>query len=362
MRASVAFLALCLAGAVGRDSEECFEAAGDDGDSCSMMQLKDARRAAQAQPQACCLGLTVNCLACAAGLSEEQYCDFYPTTAGCASPQPCCRALTAECLACNAGMSVDEYCKLPDNSAPDCPTPSPTPAPTVDPTATCAVCSSCGGSYPAKAGRLTYYQSPLKTEWVGYSEECAGQSRTRTGDGSVIFSPYLCCKEGAESALLEEHVSEVAAKATGAAHRELSDANKTAKSDPSWCALCDSCGSSFPVDSGAITKRWNEKEDDGTQNYESYGAQCSSFYGTKNAPPAGRMCCKQQPTCVLCGGSCGGPWAYEGGTISYAKSTDDTVDATTITFTGYPEGCSGRLQEWQANSPSFYPKLCCHSR
>merc|ERR1711972_14757 len=55
----------------------------------------------------CCLGLTAECLACAADQTEEEYCAENPEIAGCL---PCCRALTAECLACASNQTEHEYC------------------------------------------------------------------------------------------------------------------------------------------------------------------------------------------------------------------------------------------------------------
>jgi len=60
--------------------------------------------------QACCLGQTADCLACAAGTSVEQYCVDNPGTAGCPVPQICCLAFHADCFACEEGVSVGEYC------------------------------------------------------------------------------------------------------------------------------------------------------------------------------------------------------------------------------------------------------------
>lgn len=113
----------------------------------------------------CCLALNVQCLSCAEGITEEEYCDKYPTTMGCPTIPPpppvdcggheaptcaecpkgegskwcngdcewvspegfcrgrgCCRALTAECGACSEGITVDEYCKKKPHTA-GCPVP-----------------------------------------------------------------------------------------------------------------------------------------------------------------------------------------------------------------------------------------------
>merc|ERR1719414_2553071 len=65
---------------------------------------------------ACCEAMTAECLACAAGLTEEEFCVQQPTIDGCKS-QPvvkkvCCRAMTAPCLACAANTTKEEYCKM----------------------------------------------------------------------------------------------------------------------------------------------------------------------------------------------------------------------------------------------------------
>merc|ERR1719323_2635605 len=65
--------------------------------------------------KACCRAMTAQCLACAAGVTEEEYCVQNPATDGCKS-QPvekaCCRAMTARCLACAADMTEEEYCRM----------------------------------------------------------------------------------------------------------------------------------------------------------------------------------------------------------------------------------------------------------
>ena len=45
----------------------------------------------------CCRAMTAECLACDAGMSEEQYCNMSPQTAGCEA-KACCLAMIAECL------------------------------------------------------------------------------------------------------------------------------------------------------------------------------------------------------------------------------------------------------------------------
>ena len=69
-------------------------------------------------PPVCCKALNAQCLACAAGLTEAEYCTRHPGTPGCKLIQPitlptapaCCEAMTASCLSCAAGMTQAEYC------------------------------------------------------------------------------------------------------------------------------------------------------------------------------------------------------------------------------------------------------------
>lgn len=74
--------------------------------------------AADAIPGPCCKAMNAQCMSCAAGLSEEEYCKENPATVGCGDdeddgePQPCCMGLTVPCMACAAGVSEEEYCKL----------------------------------------------------------------------------------------------------------------------------------------------------------------------------------------------------------------------------------------------------------
>eukprot|EP01065_Artemidia_motanka_P007790 TRINITY_DN138_c0_g1_i1.p1 TRINITY_DN138_c0_g1~~TRINITY_DN138_c0_g1_i1.p1 ORF type:complete len:1954 (+),score=787.18 TRINITY_DN138_c0_g1_i1:174-5864(+) len=66
----------------------------------------------------CCMAMTADCLACAKGVSVQEYCAS-GTAMGCSrsdgtAARPvkrvCCRARTATCMACAAGKSVKEYC------------------------------------------------------------------------------------------------------------------------------------------------------------------------------------------------------------------------------------------------------------
>merc|ERR1711970_1501029 len=66
---------------------------------------------AQALSVVCCDGFTAECLSCAAGLSEEEYCNRNPSTSGCEKYRNCCYAYDAKCQSCAAGLSEEEYCK-----------------------------------------------------------------------------------------------------------------------------------------------------------------------------------------------------------------------------------------------------------
>jgi len=93
---------------------------------------------AVAQPVVeCCHDRQVRCYACKAGLTEEDYCQRYPSTVGCPTsyncrtreawtaaktawccanmglgcePRVCCHALIPSCLACKEGVTEEEYC------------------------------------------------------------------------------------------------------------------------------------------------------------------------------------------------------------------------------------------------------------
>merc|ERR1711887_311053 len=78
------------------------------------------------QPPICCQAYNAECLSCAEGLSEEEYCkknpsDFFGAVQGCEKYQNggggnfCCKAFTADCLACSAGKSVEKFCKKKKN-------------------------------------------------------------------------------------------------------------------------------------------------------------------------------------------------------------------------------------------------------
>jgi len=202
----------------------------------------------------------------------------------------------------------------------------------------CAICSSCGGSFPQTAGRATYFQT-VSTEWHGFGEECSGGLRSRTGDSSVIYSAEICCKSESQQ--------------SGAAGA---------------CAICDSCdGSDYSFEAGAIS--WADTQAF-VQNYEGYEGKCSKYYGSKDVEPSenqpsGKLCCKPPSEhrafgkCALCAGSCGGQFTYDGGYLPYAVRADGEFEV--VKFTGYATSCQNSFQEWQANSLSFLPKICCSS-
>jgi hypothetical protein len=63
----------------------------------------------------CCKAFSLNCLACAAGLTEDEFCGNDPEHEVCTvddnEPKMCCKAMTASCLACAKGITVKKYCK-----------------------------------------------------------------------------------------------------------------------------------------------------------------------------------------------------------------------------------------------------------
>ena len=68
----------------------------------------------------CCQAVTVQCEACKAGVSPEQYCNENPTSDVCfgagaidtdnATTEGCCKAYTVKCMACVEEISEEEYC------------------------------------------------------------------------------------------------------------------------------------------------------------------------------------------------------------------------------------------------------------
>merc|ERR1719223_1264281 len=67
-------------------------------------------------PRKCCRAMTAECLSCAAGVSEAEYCAANPRTYGCEPPRMCCMAMISSCLACSAGISEAEYCAANPNT------------------------------------------------------------------------------------------------------------------------------------------------------------------------------------------------------------------------------------------------------
>merc|ERR1711959_511427 len=68
-------------------------------------------RQAQALSIVCCQAHNAQCLSCAAGLSEEEYCRKNPSASGCEKYRNCCQAYNAKCESCKQGISEEEYCK-----------------------------------------------------------------------------------------------------------------------------------------------------------------------------------------------------------------------------------------------------------
>lgn len=64
-------------------------------------------------PEPCCIDETAPCEACKLGWSVSQYCQYFPSTSGCAGDDPvCCEAMIASCLACQLKMSIEAYCNI----------------------------------------------------------------------------------------------------------------------------------------------------------------------------------------------------------------------------------------------------------
>lgn len=120
-----AFTAECLACSAGQtEAEYC-------------AQHSESHVCAGAEPPApvppmrpCCRAFSLDCLACAAGQSNEDYCASNPSSHVCAATEAteaantpldsetpdtsetvCCRAFTIACLACSAGLTEDQYCE-----------------------------------------------------------------------------------------------------------------------------------------------------------------------------------------------------------------------------------------------------------
>lgn len=293
--------------------------------------------------QACCMAATAECLACSDGTSVQEYCSKHPTTAGC--PQPCCKAMTAECLSCEQHMTEEEYCSKHPQTA-GCPEPLPAHM--------CELCETCGGAFPEDGGRSTYFRDEAKTEWMSYGEECSGQMRSRTGDDSVIYSPKLCCA-GLSGSLLEvKEARRVQTKESRVGVHEFAASNVSASNG--WCRVCDGCGGQYPSMGGSLTYMDNP-QDDHSQNYISYGMGCSDYSSTKGAPPAGKFCCRgeTESVCAVCQGSCGGKYTEHGGILPY-------VSGKSMKFEGHGPGCSGGMTHRVGNDKSSHPNICCKQR
>ena len=72
------------------------------------------------KPKLCCKALNKKCMACAAGVTEEEFCDLPQNQGkyGCPGETPtkvkmCCLAQTKECMACKSGQTVKEFCNSP---------------------------------------------------------------------------------------------------------------------------------------------------------------------------------------------------------------------------------------------------------
>merc|ERR1711881_707680 len=72
------------------------------------------------KPKKCCRAFTLECQACDAGVSEEEFCRRNPHSPVCPQKKQCCRAFTLECQACDAGLSEEEFCRRNPHS-PVCP-------------------------------------------------------------------------------------------------------------------------------------------------------------------------------------------------------------------------------------------------
>merc|ERR1712244_166875 len=68
-------------------------------------------------PNQCCQEQTAECLACAAGMPESDFCLEHPNIAGC--PKVCCKEHKADCLACQVNIDVATFCE-DSSSTPGC--------------------------------------------------------------------------------------------------------------------------------------------------------------------------------------------------------------------------------------------------
>merc|ERR1712072_1024266 len=121
----------CLACVAGMTEEEY----------CEEKPNEAASQVCPKEEPACCKALNAKCLSCAAGVTEEEFCESKPETFGCPEPpRVCCLAYNAPCLACAAGMTETEFCdKRPNDAANDvCPKEEPVCCEAI--TASCEAC------------------------------------------------------------------------------------------------------------------------------------------------------------------------------------------------------------------------------
>lgn len=258
--------------------------------------------------------------------------------------------MTAECLACSKGVTEQEYCQSYPYTA-GCAT-------TTNPT--CALCSTCGGDYTEDGGRSTYFQSGT-TQFASYDKECRGNMQVRTGDNSVVYSPHLCCARR-EGSLLEVDATSEVAEAQGSllevdATSEVAGAQATGSGSDGSCRICSYCGGDYPVRSGVLTSIGNGAPSH-SQNFEAYGGQCSGGASSAQAPPGGDFCCApsksntNEGVCSVCQGSCGGEFTEDGGTLSFVAGKD-------MKFEGRGYSCGGSIASRVGYDQSSYPHICC---
>lgn len=169
-------------------------------------------------PQQCCLAMTAACLACAEGISVEDFCadprhagvqdceeaampvpaptleEAVPTmapepqtsTGSTTSPkvihEACCGAMMASCLACAMGMSIEDYCADPQHfGTPGCETPSTTSVPS----------AARQANVSARAG-CEFETEPITPYF--WDESCDPHGLGCFADG--IHGPCRFCAEG----------------------------------------------------------------------------------------------------------------------------------------------------------------------
>jgi hypothetical protein len=285
--------------------------------------------------------------------------DYSSNTCG---PVACCKAYTADCLACSTGVTTEVYCNANQGkNIPGCPSPTPSPTPAPSPQSICALCESCGGNYPLSGGRVTYFRDQ-QTEFSSYGEECSGQERSRQPDGSVIFSPQICCSPAFSTypSLLQTEQKKATVEVQERVLSEQESRSNASGVSQGFCLLCDQCGGGFDYEGGSITELSSppNSADSNSQNYESHGGYCSSYVSTKGAPPAAKVCCQKSPSldtgaCKVCQGSCGGAYPSDGGALSY------TTNGLSVKFTGLGSGCHSDMYSRVSHGASDAPRLCC---